>query len=153
MSLVFKFEKFPISSKSYFAFFAGYFIIFCRQNVNSLLLASIKVKRTRRQLTQFQNRKRPLKGKAKESQLHGLSRVTWGSRDHHPNKGLARGLIRKETFSSDRTRLFFIRLHKTLARELRQWRRWRWQNVSSKSEFALFQNSSLFFHSVPFVKC
>lgn len=76
MSLVFKFEKFPISSKSYFVFFAGYFIIFCRQNVNSLLLASIKAKRTRRQLTQFQNRKRPLKGKAKESQLHGLSRVT-----------------------------------------------------------------------------
>lgn len=76
MSLVFKFEKFPISSKSYFVFFAGYFIIFCRQNVNSLLLAGIKVKRTRRQLTQFQNRKRPLKGNAKENQLHGLSRVT-----------------------------------------------------------------------------
>ena len=76
MSLVSKFEKFPMISKSYFVFFAGYFIIFCQQNVNSLLLASIKVKRPRRQLTQFQNRKRPLKGKSKESQLHGLSRVT-----------------------------------------------------------------------------
>lgn len=56
-----KFEKFPIIVLNrILRFFAVYFIIFCKQALNSLLLASIKVKRPRCQLTQFQSRKRPL---------------------------------------------------------------------------------------------